>query len=105
MGKLAYAVLAILVAAGVAVAYYWWLRPAELAPPAPEPPPVASAPAAPPAEPAIRHPVEPGSDAPPLPALDQSDDAVKAALNGLLGPKAVLGFLRTESFVRPNFFG
>ena len=86
----------------VAGGYLWWMRqqatddvPAErTAATAPSP----AAAAAPASEPAIRHPVAAASQ--PVPEVDASDSAIAAALDDLVGSKAVLTFLQTDGFVR-----
>lgn len=86
----------------VAGGYLWWMRqqatdavPAErTAATAPSP----AAAAAPASEPAIRHPVAAASQ--PVPEIDASDSAIAAALDDLVGSKAVLTFLQTDGFVR-----
>lgn len=100
------AVVAALLLIGAGVAYWWWQQRSVPAPaPAPSAP-VAAAPAEPvpptPAEPVIQHPIEaaPDATARTLPALDASDPALKEALTGLLGSKAVTQFLLTDGFVR-----
>jgi hypothetical protein len=86
-------------------AFFWGSRHASTPPPALPPPPVI-APVAPPlpppaAEPAIRHPIETES-APraALPALDDSDDYLKKALDELLGKKSVLSFVLVDGLAR-----
>lgn len=86
----------------------WWLYRAK--PPAPAP--YAEAPAAAPepapasaplADAGPKHPIEPlaAASAPqPLPALDQSDGVVQAALAGLIGKQGVMAFLNADGFVR-----
>ena len=101
---IAVTLLLVLLAAGGG--WWWWQQRA--APPAPPAPaaPVAAAPVEPapptPAEPVIQHPIEASADAGAreLPSLDQSDAAMKEALTGLLGSKAVAQFLLTDGFVR-----
>lgn len=86
----------------VAGGYLWWMRqqatddvPAErTAATAPSP----AAAAAPASEPTIRHPVAAASQ--PVPEVDASDSAIAAALDDLVGSKAVLTFLQTDGFVR-----
>jgi hypothetical protein len=85
--------VAVLVVAGVAAFIYHKTRTVE-------PPivtPVAEAPAQP-AEPAIRHPLPQDPAAEPLPALNQSDDAMSAALAALWGDTARELF-KTSGFV------
>jgi len=93
-------------------AYYWWQQQgAEQQAPAPAPAPVAEAPLAPAPqpEPEIRHPIEgarpettgePAKQAPPLPALAESDKTVLDAIAGLVGRKAVGAFLEDTGVVR-----
>jgi len=98
------AVVALLLAAGGG--WWWWQQRAPAPAPAAPSAPVAAAPAEPapptPAEPVIQHPIDPPAEASAraLPALDQSDPALKDALTGLLGSKAVALFLQTDGFVR-----
>lgn len=89
--------------------YYWRQaqRPAPVAAaPAGQPAPVTPAEPAPTAPvPAIQHPVAQAPAAPssapePLPTLDGSDAALKAALTDLMGTKAVVTMLLTDGFVR-----
>ncbi|MGQ0522443.1 MAG: DUF3014 domain-containing protein [Betaproteobacteria bacterium] len=64
-------------------------------------PPTAKAPAPkPPAEPEIRYPIEPKPPEKPLPALNQSDPAMKEALTGLWSDKTVAQFFHVNEFVR-----
>ena len=101
------ALLAVLTA--LAIALYLWLSPRDRsaqAPPAPEAATEDSAP------PAVRHPIEavlqpdaagepPFDAAPhPMPSLADSDSAVEAALQGLIGQQAVLDFLNIGPHVR-----
>lgn len=87
-------VLAVLAAAGV---WYWNTSHPPVMPPPPAPAPAESAPA--PAVPAgPRHPLETPA-AQPLPALDQSDGEIGAALAGL-EHDAVARFLNLGGFVR-----
>jgi len=87
-------------------AFFWGSRHASTpAPPLPSAPviaPVAPAPPPPPApEPAIRHPIEaPSAPRAALPALDDSDDYLKKALDELLGRKSVLSFVLVDGLAR-----
>ncbi|HEX8988760.1 MAG TPA: DUF3014 domain-containing protein [Rhodocyclaceae bacterium] len=96
--------LIVLVLAAAAAGYYYWLqgRTAPAAPTAPvaaAPSPSLPAPAAPAANAQIRHPIENlPPDATPLPSLEQSDDAVMAALRDLLGSNG-LQLLFTDRIV------
>ncbi len=86
----------------------WWLYRAK--PPAPAP--YVEAPAAAPEAPAAsapladagpKHPIEPlaAASAPQsLPALDESDGVVQAALAALVGKQGVMAFLNADGFVR-----
>jgi hypothetical protein len=94
------AIVAVLVAAGVA--YYLWQH-------RPEPPVAVQAPAAPPApapqasaEPRIEHPIEAPSTPPavPLPALGESDSIVHEALAALLGATRFDALFRPQDIVR-----
>lgn len=86
------------VAALAAGGWYWWTRSRPAAPP----PTVATAqPAAPaPAEPAISHRIEPTPGGAALPAVNDSDDAVRADLAGTLGAATVETFLVPQNIVR-----
>ena len=100
------AVAALLVLLAAAGGWWWWQQRAAPPPTPAAPAPVAAAPLEPapptPAEPVIQHPIEAAADAGTrqLPSLDQSDPALKQALTGLLGGKAVAQFLLTDGFVR-----
>lgn len=90
--KKIFGLLVVLVVAGAAVFIYQKMKV--------EPPvitPVAEAPEQP-AEPAIRHPLPQDPAAPPLPALNQSDDAIGAALAALWGD-AARELLKTTDFI------
>lgn len=98
-------VLVALIGAGGSL---WWLYRPQARPPAPQAeapaavPEAAAAPAAL-ADAGPRHPIEPPSAASaptPLPALDQADGVVQAALAGLLGKQAAMAFLNIDGFVR-----
>jgi hypothetical protein len=86
----------------------WWWQQRAAAPAATVAPatPTAAAPAeaasAASAEPAILHPIEASAaaGARELPSLDQSDAAMKQALTGLVGSRAVALLLQTDGFVR-----
>jgi hypothetical protein len=84
------------IAIGAFVYYRYYAHPAA--------PPQAAAPAAAapqPAQPAIQHPVpDAGSDAKPLPALNDSDAEVRDSLVGLFGPKPMEALLNPENIVR-----
>jgi hypothetical protein len=90
------AVATVVVVAGVATAYYFHKRHAEPPPPAAE-----TAPVAPPEQPAVENPVPrpPSGPGLPLPALKDSDPAIKDALDEALGKDAVQ-YLVPESIVR-----
>lgn len=102
------AVIAVIAAVALLGAGWWWWQQRTVAPAAPAEPvaasPVESVPPSPPsaAEPVIQHPIEASAEAGTraLPGLDQSDPALKEALTGLLGSKAVVLFLQTDGFVR-----
>jgi hypothetical protein len=88
----------VVAAAGLFGVYYWMqVRPAPAPPVAaapPAPPKPAAAPAAPaPAPDAIQHPIEQAPAAEALPALDQSDEPLRAALAGLIGARAVRDYI------------
>jgi hypothetical protein len=64
-------------------------------------PPAAEAPAPkPPAEPEIRYPIEQEPPEKPLPALNESDPAVKQALGGLWSDKTLEQFFHLNEFIR-----
>jgi hypothetical protein len=89
-------VAAVVVLAGAGIAYYFHAHNA----PAARLPAPAPAPPAAPAEPAIEHPVpNSGSASAPLPALGDSDPALRDALEGVLG-KDAMQYLVPESIVR-----
>lgn len=89
-------------AIGIAAAYYWYFVERE---PVPEPalaqPPAAEAPVPPQpkAEPQIQHPIE-EAQAQPLPALAESDAAMKDALAELLGAKPLREFINLDGIIR-----
>ena len=97
------------VVAVAAAAYWWWQRQAQ-PPAAPAPPPAVETPSAPAAaaEPAIRHPIEdartalaPSGEArDQLPAMSDSDAAIRAALSGLPGAFAFERLFHPEEIVR-----
>jgi hypothetical protein len=95
----------VLLAAGAAGVYWYWLRD-QAAPPAIEPPVAVPAPQAAP-EPAIRHPIEearPETQEPvaaTLPStVDESDKAVEDALTSLVGRGPLEQFASLSGFVR-----
>jgi hypothetical protein len=90
-------VAAVVVVAGLGTAYYFHKRNAELSHPAVVNPP----PAAPPAGPPIENPVPgtPSAAQVPLPALNDSDPAIKDALGAALGNDA-MQYLVPESIIR-----
>jgi hypothetical protein len=93
-------VAAVVVAAGLGVAYYLHSRSTQVAnaPPAMEPLPPE------PAESAIEHPVPKATDESaakaPLPALSDSDPAMRDALGGVVGSSAVMQFLIPDNIIR-----
>jgi hypothetical protein len=89
-------IAAVVVVVGVGIAYYFHGRSAlPTEPAAPPPPPAASS------EPAIEHPVPnaASSSSAPLPALNDSDPALKDALSSLIGANA-MQYLVPEDIVR-----
>lgn len=90
-----WSVLIVVVIALGAVLYYQGQK----APPRFTPPVVEPKPPAPPAEPQIRYPVESAPEKP-LPSLNQSDTAVKEALQGLWGEKTLEQFFNLNEFIR-----
>ena len=91
------AVVAALVAAGVATWYFLWPRELPPPPPAASTPPAGAAPA--PAAGGPLHPIE-AVPSQPLPGLKESDPVMLEALATLLGSAAVQKFLNIESIVR-----
>jgi hypothetical protein len=90
------AAVVVAVAAGAFVYFRYFAHPL---PPPPAATPAKAAPVA--AQPGIQHPVpDAGSEAKPLPALNDSDAEVRDSLAGLFGQKAVEGFLNPENVVR-----
>jgi hypothetical protein len=87
-------VAAVVVAAALGLAYYLHNRSAQ------PPHVIAAAPAAAPAEPAIEHPVPQAGDAGPLPALGDSDPAIKEALGGVAGSDVVMSYLAPDGIIR-----
>jgi len=88
-------VAAVVILAGAGIAYYFHVHNAPVARlPAPAPPPPAA-----PAEPAIEHPVPQTTPSAPLPALGDSDPALRDALASALG-KDAMQYLVPESIVR-----
>jgi hypothetical protein len=98
---LALVALAAAVASGI---WFWWQgQSAETVPENIAVPPVASAPPAAPAqeeEPLIEHPVEEAKAAEPLPALDESDKALGAALAALVGDRPFASLFIPERLIR-----
>lgn len=96
MNRTIWLLLLILAGGIAAVLYYTSQRTPSWAPP-----PVAKAPAPkPPPEPEIRYPIEEKPPEKPLPALNQSDPAMKEALAGLWNEKAIAQYLSLNEFVR-----
>jgi hypothetical protein len=89
----------LLLAAGAGVGYYFWQS--SRFEPAPVPQRAAPAPAerAAPAEPAIRHPLAAETAAEPLPALAESDAALREALERLVGSRALAALLQPDRVV------
>ena len=101
-------IAAIAAMVALAAAYWWWQRQPVPTPPALSPP-AAEAPSAPAqAEPAIRHPIDdaraglaaPGEDRDRLPALGDSDAAIRAALAGIPGAGEFERFFYPQEIVR-----
>ncbi len=90
-------ILILVLIAIAVIAYFAMRQPA----PEPPPPPVAAPPAPPPsAEPEIRYPVEQQPQEKPLPALGESDAAIREALTGLWSEKTLEQFFLIKDFVR-----
>ena len=102
--KSPYPWLAVLVAAGVGGLWYWNHEREARTPASPATPPVAAtqeAAPAPPAAPAVAHPVPPVPEpAKPLPALADSDAAVRGVLVDLFGSDAVGRFFVSDGAIR-----
>lgn len=87
-------VLGVFVLAAAGGAWWWWQGRA------PAPPPTAQAPPSEPAKPAVEHPIEAApaalaaGEGEALPALAESDSALRAAISGLLGEKALVEFFQ-----------
>jgi len=100
------AAIAALVA--LAAAYWWWQRQPVSTPPAVSPPAAEAPPAPAQAEPAIRHPIDdaraglaaPDEDRDRLPALGDSDAAIRAALAGIPGAGEFERFFYPQEIVR-----
>jgi DUF3014 family protein len=89
-------VAAVVVAAALGVAYYLHTRSAQPREPVPTQP-------APPAGPGIEHPVPPAGETAsmgPLPALSDSDPAMKDALGEVAGSDAVMQYLVPDNIIR-----
>lgn len=99
-------VVAVVAVAG-AIWFWWQWHSAASVPASIEVPPVASTPAVPAAppvaeEPPIQHPLETAEKKPaePLPALDNSDSAIAAALTALVGDKPFASLFVPDMLVR-----
>lgn len=99
-------IVVLILAAGGGGYWLWKSRPV---PKPPAPPQVARpvqpaelVPLPPPAEPAVKHPIEAAKSGArgPLPAIDDSDDYFKKALDELVGKKSGLSFLVLSEFAR-----
>jgi len=95
VNKPAIGVAAGVLVVGVGIAYYFYGR---SAPPPSQPTPVLAPPPAASSEPPIEHPV-PSPTATPLPALNDSDSAVKEGLSSLIGARA-MKYVVPEDIVR-----
>lgn len=95
MNKPMVVVALVVIGAGAGLAYYLHGRNAAVAPP----PAAPAAPPPPPAPPAIEHPVPGPATAAPLPALNDSDPAIKDALDAVLGNEAAQ-YLIPDSIIR-----
>lgn len=97
--------IVVFILVGIGAAQYLWLQYRQREVPIPRAPQVEAPPAAiepvAPASSGIQHPIEALQSEPAvLPSLGDSDSFVKAALNNLLGSKAVLAFLSVDDFIR-----
>jgi hypothetical protein len=92
----------VLVLAGIAaVIYYRWYSQAPQPQPQPPAPAVETKPAPETkAEPKIQYPIAEPKEAKPLPALGESDAAMKEALEGLFGQKAFAEFFYLDGIIR-----
>ncbi len=100
MNKPMIAIAAVVVAAGILLAWYFHTRTGQL-PHVPAPAPAAPAPA--PADTAIEHPAPApagGAALGPVPALSDSDPVMRDALGQVVGSEAVSHYLVPESIVR-----
>ena len=101
-------IAAIAAMVALAAAYWWWQRQPVSTPPAVSPPAAEAPPAPAQAEPAIRHPIDdaraglaaPGEDRDRLPALGDSDAAIRAALAGIPGAGEFERFFYPQEIVR-----
>lgn len=100
MNRSIIAVVVLVIAAAVGGGWYYWrsVNPA----PQPAPPAAQNPPPAPPQDTGPVHPLpEPGAgDAPALPALNDSDPAIRQALAGVVGESAVMDYLVSENVIR-----
>lgn len=87
---------------GALIAYYFWATGQfflTLPPPRAEPAPPAKSAPAPPGEPAIRHPLEATAPAGSLPALAESDAALREELGRLIGSRALAALLQPDRLI------
>ena len=80
--------------------YLAWQKTQPAPPPSSAPPAAAPAAPAPSAEPAIRYPIQDEGKKEPLPALNESDPAMKEALGSVWDAKALEQFFQLKDFIR-----
>lgn len=90
--------VAALIAAGVALYYFWPLHPEPPTSTVPTPQPQAAAPAS--DQPRAEHPVEAAPAAAPLPALAESDSSVRESLSGLFGSSSFDKLFQPQDVIR-----
>jgi Protein of unknown function (DUF3014) len=90
--------VATLIAAGVAVYYFWPLREEPPAPTVQGPQPQAAAPAS--EQPPVEHPIQAAPAAAPLPVLAESDSSVRESLSGLFGSSSFNQLFQPQDVIR-----
>jgi hypothetical protein len=90
--------VAALIAAGVAVYYFWPLHPEPPASTVPGPQPQAAAPSS--DQPRVEHPIEAAPAAAPLPVLAESDSSMRESLSGLFGSSSFDQLFQPQDIIR-----